>query len=493
MDKIKRQSNVFCEENVDRFNLRLDKCSRLKSLTQRNHLKNNRQILNPEKRIVFIDLDLTLFDYTLARKNAAKIALQELALDVSLNRAIEVYTRIVKYWRSFDLLGLPDLRRSWNNEMAYFLTIFFTSKENASLSADLFSLLGNLESFENIEDAEGLILENNNLCELFFNDLEKIRSTNSIQSDVHRAVDKFEKATTKLEPFKNARDLLITLKKQKNFYVFIVSEGDVDIQWGKIVKLGLQDIIEPTNFIVTDGLANPTLLLTIIDRIENKINKQLWKNPANGKLILKLNTLQFFRGQFAQFVNKKDGFFFAQALHLAVQVINNDFNMNDFSNVSDEIWKKFPPIKLATLGDRYSNDILPLLQLFDPKQLLSIHMKFGKYKRDKLRVDDPIPDFTVTSLSSARNILLKDSSWACKYPINRPNQFPKTIENSNQIYILLGLSFDKPICTIAEAMLQDAGFSQDQIGVLKNFVKIEIKNSESRQNLEKKLLELFKM
>lgn len=491
MDKIKPQSKFDFKEKIERFILSFNNSIHLKSLIQRITTQNKRQILNPEKRIIFVDLDLTLFDYTLAREKAAKIALQELALDVSLDLAFKFYIRIVENWHSFILLGLPDLRRSWNNEIIYFLTIFFTSNKNAGLSADLLNLLEILERFENIEDAKDILCENHNLCQLFFNDLEVLKSNKSINNDVQGAVDKFEKATTKLEPFKDARDLLITLKKQKDYYVFIVSEGDVDIQWGKIIKLGLQDIIESTNFIVTDGLANPSSLLSIINKYEKNLLDQLSMDLPNSILMLKLDSLYFLKNQFTNFVNKKDRFFFAQALHIAIQVISNNFDKNDFSNISDENWKKFHPIKLATLGDRYSNDILPLLQLFDPNHLLSIHMKFGKYSRDKLRIDDPIPDFAVKKLSSAKKILIKESNWKKKYPINRPNQFPQINNISNRVFILLGLSFGKPICTIAEAMLQNAGFSPVRIRVLTNIVKNEIEKAQSRSIVEERLLEIY--
>jgi FMN phosphatase YigB (HAD superfamily) len=412
-----------------------------------------------EERVVFLDLDLTLFDYTTAREKGAREALKELPLKIPISDAIDTYNRIVENWAGFESLGYLNLRRIWNDEIIYYLTYLFSSEIFKDKTDDLFNTITGLEKQEHEKNLAKTDFELSDLGQDFNEALALILADVQLQQSVRRAYLQFERATEQLEPFKETRDILTTLSKMDGYHVFVVTEGDPSIQWEKIEKLGLQDLIHPSELIVTDDLVNQSILNILLIQTKNKLRIQQSKKSKIERLELEIETIRFFKDLLGLFHQKKDGHFYRHALHIALSNIYGEQNEDHFSNVSEREWKKKSPIKVATVGDRYTNDILPLLKLLGPENVISIHYLYGKYKDEIINNGNPIPDFTINRLVAARNILMQDRYWSKKGSVERPRHFGKEMNENDLFYALIGLTMPNPISSIAQTLFEDQGIN----------------------------------
>ncbi len=440
-----------------------------------------------EERIVFLDLDLTLFDYTAAREVGAKAALVELPTSVPLPQALAVYNEIVSYWEALEMIGIPNLRRVWNADIIYFLVYVLLSKRIYPRINELFSLFSELEQKNTGQLSAEDVLNNSDLGKDFLEALKLARQDVRLQQRVRRAYIRFEHATDRLEPFSETRDILLTLTKMKGYHVFVVTEGYLNIQWEKIEKLRLDDLVTPTNLIATDGLATQPVILNALTQTE----RQLKQEPADDRQELQLEAVEFFRSLFDFFHYKRDRHFYRHALHVAVSQIIHKTNQNQFANVSTNEWEHCKPIKLASVGDRYTNDILPLVQLLGEERLLSVRMLYGKYINEDIPADSPIPDWTVSSLVSARNFLLQDAHWADKLPIARPTHFEFTIREEQLPLAITGLAMPFAISSICKALLEDYGLSQPAIRKLQKQAVTELRKPSSSVPLKNRLFKML--
>jgi len=444
-----------------------------------------------EERVVFLDLDLTLFDYSSAREEGAKKALKELPLEISISEAIEIYKSIIDRWAALELLGFPNLRRIWNDKIVYYLIYLLASKNFLYRSKEIFELLTEIERKDNDSSLARALIEKSDTGQDFFEALELAKADVQLQQSIRRAYLHFEKATEQLRPFNETRDILSTLSKIEGYHIFVVTEGDSKIQWEKIEKLGLQDLVSPTSLIVTDELSNQPFLCNSIAQTENHTKLLLNKTGSIERVRLEKENIRFCQNLYKYFHLKKDGHFYRHALHIAARNILGQRNEKVFDNVSATMWDQMRPIKVATVGDRYINDIFPLMQLLGPNNLLSIHLLYGKYIDEKVPNDSPNPDFTATRLIKARNILLQDKSWSTKGPIKRPRHLGIDLTEDEIISVLIGLAMTPSIASISEALLEDRGFSERKIEKLRQRVTKELTVRESSFPLRSRIEQIL--
>lgn len=447
-----------------------------------------------EERVVLFDLDLTLFDYTEAREIGAAAALKELSLSIPLQDALDIYRRIVDRWVAIERLGFLNLRRSWNAEIIYYLTHLFASRIFSDKTEEVFDLLARMEKTDDDKATTLQLFESLDLGQEFWETLKSVQGDVRLQQNVRRACIQFERATERLEPFEDTRDVLSTLSALEGYHVYIATEGDLSIQWEKIEKLGLQDLISPANLIVTEGLAAPPILFNALGQAKRRLREShLSRSETPEYLELEVETIRFFQELFRLFRHKKDGHFYGHALHVAVSDLMGGPTGDKFANVSPEAWDNLRPIKLATVGDRYTNDIFPLVKLFGEDRILSIRMLYGKYRNEEETSDSsPPPDFSINRLVSARNILLQDNCWAEKNPINRPHHFGVEIDDSRLAHVLIGLTMTSSISSISEALLEDRGLSAEEREELSRRARRELSMTDAstplRDRLEKILV-----
>ncbi len=444
----------------------------------------------PGERIIFLDLDLTLFDYTTARVKGAWHALRELPLDVPLQDAITIYQRIIDHWAAFQLLGFPNLRRVWNTDTIYYLVCLLTSDAFRDQLDAFFALLPGIEAAADDESAAWEHIVGSEIGTTFPERFQLLQADVRLRQDVRRAYLEFELATDRIEPFDDARDLLTTLSGPGGCHVFVVTEGDPGVQWEKIEKLGLDDLVGPSNLIVTDGLARQPALLSALRQAERHARAQLSTGSDAERPHLEIEALRYLRGLLNRFRYKQDGHFFRHAVHVAVGSITGPPDEPGFANVPGPTWDTLPPVRLATVGDRYPNDIQPLIDLFGADGMLSIHMQYGKYRDKQPAPGAPGPDFVVTRLSAARNILLRESNWASKQPITRPTHFGSAPDDTGKLHALVGLAIPGPVHSICQALLEDAGYTGDQIAALEQHATAELDRIDADASLASRLAAL---
>src|SRR5690349_21496035 len=91
------------------------------------------------KQLAFLDLDLTLFDYTSAREKATYAALKAMKVDFNEKEGVDVMTRLlVTYGDLLVDLGLPNFRRSWKAPELFALLLVLNDKKNFSNSINDF-------------------------------------------------------------------------------------------------------------------------------------------------------------------------------------------------------------------------------------------------------------------------------------------------------------------------------------------------------------------
>ena len=441
-----------------------------------------------EQKVVFIDLDLTLFDYTISRQHAAIHALRELPLRTK-GKLYNNYSQIVEHWRGFLILGFPNLRRLWNDESLYFLTFLFTTNFFDSQKDDFFKLLDDLEACKTKEEIELLKRLNSALIVSFFDVYHSIQLDSKLKEKVLRAYQKFEEKTSRLEPFPGARDLLSMIVNHKGYQLYIVTEGDAEIQWEKIEKLGFQDLVNSNNLLTTDGLANPKNIMAGFYDIEEKLMPDKMQNYNVQAIQFQLDALRYLRNLFQLFNHKKQRHFYGYALHIVIKRMLGEATVDEFPGISSIEWDTLPSIKIATLGDRYYNDIEPLIDIFSTEMILSIQMLYGKYLSEKPISHYKEPDYSVKQLNSARKILMQDDIWTKKLSISKPKHFyfDPSAEELLEWYACIALTLPQPIYSVAKAIMQDANYTSEQIHTIRDLFTREFSNIDIGPSLEKKL------
>ncbi len=447
------------------------------------------QSLMSEKKIVFVDLDLTLFDYTISRSAAALAALHELQLSWQ-DEPYKIYSNIVDHWRGFLLMGFPNLRQQWNEKSIYYLTIVLTNYFSNPQRSNFYVFLDLLAKTHTADEIQSLKFQNKLLLNNFYKVYNSIVEDSDVQSKVQRASNRFEDETTNLAPFPFARSFLSNLISKKNFCLFVATEGDQEIQWTKIKKLGLEDLVSESNFLTTDGFSNPQKILTSFNHIKaNLIKKEL--NPYSLKL--KIDSLQYLEEQFQNFKYKKDKHFFGHAIHVAIKRLLGGYSDTEFPNISSNDWENLPNIKVATFGDRYLNDIKPIVDIFGQDRVFSIRMLYGKYLFENTKDTYLEPDFSVNELNVALTLLLDEKNWLNKQSIERPKHFYFDVNKKNTIlrHASIALTIPPPVSSMAEALLQDLMITDEKINSFRGRLNEEFSKSGIDDPVEEKIINLI--
>ena len=83
--------------------------------------------MHNEIKVVFFDLDNTLFDNLKTRHDAIIPALGRLDLNGRIENLLLSYEQVVDLSEAFDFIGLPNFKHFWNrSELFAILTILFT-------------------------------------------------------------------------------------------------------------------------------------------------------------------------------------------------------------------------------------------------------------------------------------------------------------------------------------------------------------------------------
>ena len=329
---------------------------------------------NKGRRFLFMDLDATLFDNTTIRKKAVLRAFSRLNLNISGEKALELYERIVKHTKGFQFVGFPNFRHFWNTPELYSVLIVLSTINKRSVSrvfeevAELEHRIG--ESTTGTEHGK----DNPNQLQVrvlgpetrkFLDRIQKLKEDKYEQTTIRAAIREFEKATAKIPLLRGAKDLIQSLH-QAGIEQYIVTEGEPSIQKEKFVKLGLGSLISPRRLLVVDEKSHSSYL---------QVLKAIQDNPDNPS-----------------------------------------DEMNQPTRQKRDASARRDLIKLAVIGDRYDKDLAPLISLLDGN-VLTIRLLHGKYKHqytsEYLKEHRlPQPSFVTTKLLDAKRFLLDTDIWS---------------------------------------------------------------------------------
>ena len=325
-------------------------------------------------KVVLVDLDLTLFDYSNIRKRAARKVISSMDLNVPIEKAFDLYEWIVEHSRSFQAIGFQDFRHFWNSPQLYGILVSLSTMDNHSLSKFC-------KEIEEIEDKIAELKDNDKLRKLeltrtepeirrFLNQMQKIENDQSTRKIIGNALKNFNILTAKIPLFEEAEDFLRSLH-DAGIEQYIVTEGKKRIQMEKFRKLGLQRLIDPNKVLVVDE-KKPSSFFKVLVAIQN--------SPDSPR-------------EYLEECEKRK-------------------NMNIQGR----------SIKLAVIGDRYDKDVAPLRELFGDN-VITIRLLCGKYFH-KYTIKDlkmkglPLPSLVTKDLSEAKSFLLSEHIWNRVAPIN---------------------------------------------------------------------------
>ena len=317
---------------------------------------NRRRDLN-DKRVVFVDLDDTLFDEAKARKKASTRAISSLGLRIPLKEALQLHKIMVGHWEVCELMGLPNFKLLWNSPKLYEVLIALVAigeKTQRAFEKKLEKVDERLSHIETLGKSSREILrlkqreieafEEKPETRAFREGLRNIENDKSVQTKIKRACEEFELSTRHLTLFNGVRDFLDTMDNS-GIDLYVISEGDPLVQMDKVKKLGLDELLN------------------------------------NGRVIV---------------VREKSKNSFLQIIR-SIQANSND------------------SLRLAVVGNRYDKDLAPLIELLG-ENVITIRLLYGKYKNkytdDVLEKEGlPKPMATIFRIDQAKKLLLKRSLW----------------------------------------------------------------------------------
>lgn len=437
----------------------------------------NEDDITKKRAAVLLDLDGTLIDSENQRNRMISKAISQLIEDClektefnfkKINETIKDFNKYVYgLWPIYNNAKIGNFRQKWNHPGWYICLLVFASDDN------LFNRIKIWYQKNEIEKRN-----NNNIIILSKTDIEWVADFKEayyeIEEKYYNLIQKTRNifSETKIYPFRGVFDFLISLKQTNSCELYIVTEGEPETQWLKIVNSGL-DLFFDRNHILTTSdageysseveklkwekgqlkfeLDNVKFEKEKTDESLNKIHKledDLYtrfyhdndskkyikiliekhtkdlisiKNLTETKeeRIKKILIVTVFVQKVIDRLSQKGGKAFYSAVIRAI--INNPKNalteLRSFENLIKDAHVE-DRMKFVMIGDRQDNDIGWPKALLD-KNILAIRLISGKYAKDPEqneamteKVNEKLrPDYIVHTLSQAKLLLLNKDIW----------------------------------------------------------------------------------
>ena len=97
--------------------------------------------------------------------------------------------------------------------------------------------------------------------------------------------------------------------------------------------------------------------------------------------------------------------------------------MKKFAFIPPHKWQNKQRMKLAIIGDRYDKDIMPLIRLLGPENVITIRIRQAKHKNTypSETIEKRVrPTFTTSNFYNIKDFLLRNSVWEQIDFIGRP-------------------------------------------------------------------------
>lgn len=423
-----------------------------------------------EEAAVLLDLDGTLFDSTEQRNKGLEQALPALRLDspeTSVKQSVEFFTEhIYDHWEIFEIFGLGNFRQEWNHP-GWYITYILLREDN-----EFIDQLAKLPEKPNNGGGEELRLklgawrqqvQDTPWRRSFLSKYNSI--ANDEQESISRARAAF--AGVEMEPLKEARDLLYSLKLTGAFNVYVVSEGNPDTQWMKVRRTGLDEFFDREHVLTTGDAANAAEeRLKLARELANLANARTKLSAELGRWRERRDALQQMKTDLTDEMKVRRTS--TEALKTTVEVIEKQVDsltasivearrkekileerekLGRFSEiVLSRMVKKYGPpfyaavvrailrspkspltslrsfssltdygnahsrMKFAMIGDSELNDIRPPHELLGQRHILTIRLLSGKYF-DQPPVASSSATYWTDTLAGVKAILLSKQVW----------------------------------------------------------------------------------
>lgn len=360
-----------------------------------------------DRRVVFVDLDGTLFDSPFAREMAGDAALRRLCLGNDTMQRCQMFREIYKDWQFFGvLLGEEppnDFRQNWGTGN-FFKSLIYCFREQR-FDPDAQKVNEHYARLKPSFDREGF--------------KEWVR--NCPENDVQDAVRAFR--DYQFHPWSDARSVVQSLQEDLGLDVYLVTEGNRQCQLWKLHKLGLADVFGISGEVAPrvlcdDAFANP-------QHVSNDLRsaRELIRHLPPAESEAEIRYLSALEKLLVTRIRKMRSTFHAIAIQ-AVLVSPKDPHQELLRLLRAAEPGKYAcidrPARLAVIGDRGDIDASPYKRVSD--NIGTIRLLKGQYcperRNDGSIVADPSPpddekhvDKLVHSLTEALAVLATSGFW----------------------------------------------------------------------------------
>jgi len=363
------------------------------------------------RSLAFLDLDLTLFDYTLARKEATLAALRRLGTERDpaelydlVEKTLIPYGHLLTHW------GMPDFRRAWRSSRLFaFLMVL---SESGTFRRDCAHIREYLAGIERPHDPADefpgsfaaryrhyqrlLATSRHTVLNSRLQETQSRLRDQCFKQRVSAAIAAFDRRFRENTHLRDGVDDLFASLREQGFEIYIVSEGDEDIQGGKVNVLGLGQSVDWV--FVSSACGRSERLLDWLWGVAQACH------PVRASATAELSAVRVLYDEVLQYALKSPTLFRKVAHSALVPSRRRSSFYRRFGWLDIADCGQQGPVRILMLGDRYDKDLYPAMQAFD--EVISILLRAGKYRdthpAHKLQASKaPSPTATVASLFEA--------------------------------------------------------------------------------------------
>jgi phosphoglycolate phosphatase-like HAD superfamily hydrolase len=339
------------------------------------------------RRLAFVDLDLTLFNYTATRRRATAAAVLAMGGDTTAAEARFVSSVIVPYGDLLEELGFPNFRRAWKASELFGLVLLMRNARFGSLKRGLSTLLRrSLHDGVLSGEAGGSAFRSRWARRSFLLDGAAASGIDDLSSHVrtllrrdrerrivHEAVRVFEDyLRVHMREFRGAETMLDRLQ-EKGFEVYVVSEGEEFIQKEKLSFLRSGSRILGT-FVSGECCGSEALVADLW-----KIAVASGSEAGSGSRAADtLDAIGVLYDTVIEYSIKSPTFFRKVLQTVLLPMDRRSGFFRKFQWLSTDELEAADDVGLLLIGDRYEKDLLPAMRAFTT--VMTIRLEAGKYR-----------------------------------------------------------------------------------------------------------------
>jgi phosphoglycolate phosphatase-like HAD superfamily hydrolase len=336
------------------------------------------------RSLAFLDLDLTLFNYTSAREGATRAALLAMDAKSDITGALHLLnTILVPYGDLLVNLGLPNFRREWGAPELFALIEVVSNKghqrnDAVKLRKILKSIDRRNQTSQNLAGnfwsrLRGHLMLNQSLEQSFvralLSEMKRWLETPTLQRRINDAIAAFDEHLIENAALFDGVDELFEALIEHGYEIYVVSEGEEEIQKRKTSLLGLNNRTHGI-FVSSECCRSERLL------------RWLWDTGldanASGRDALSNDRVQAVAVVYDEVFrySVKTEALFRKVLHT---ILLPQSSWLDFYGRFG--WLKEAArndVRILLFGDRYDKDLCPGIEAFG--NVVSIRLLSGKYK-----------------------------------------------------------------------------------------------------------------